>query len=141
VVEVLPQWTPNSPDLNLTENVWGFGLVAEVNKAGCKNFDEFQAKVQEVFKNLSPQHLSSLLKGMKGRIEGCVAKKGAGIKHKVFEEGWRFAPTGGGRNDRESWGCGTPLLKALSSWPLLPPTCSPLRCGALYGLQPVHLMV
>ena len=80
VVEVLPQWPPNSPDLSPIENVWGY-VQAEVNKAGCKNFDEFQAKVQEVFKNLSHKHVSNLFNSMKGRIEECMAKKGARIKH------------------------------------------------------------
>jgi hypothetical protein len=80
VVEVLPQWPPNSPDLSPIENVWGY-VQAEVNKAGCKNFDEFQAKVQEVFKNLSQKHVRNLFNSMKGRIEECMAKKGARIKH------------------------------------------------------------
>jgi hypothetical protein len=80
VVEVLPQWPPNSPDLSPIENVWGY-IQAEVNKAGCKNFDEFKAKVQEVFRNLSPQHLGNLFKSMKGRIEKCMAHGGAKIKY------------------------------------------------------------
>lgn len=56
-------------------------VLTEVNKAGCSTFDEFAAKVQEVFKNLKPQHLNNLFKSMKERIKECMAKEGAKIKY------------------------------------------------------------
>lgn len=79
-VSVLPQWPPNSPDLNPIENVWAY-VQAEVNKAGCKDFDSFCGKVEEVFSNLSKKHLSNLFASMKKRLQQVVDKKGGKTRY------------------------------------------------------------
>ena len=90
---------------------------------------------------MSPQHLTNLFKSLKGEICDFMAKHKAKIEHIVIQGGRGFAPTGGGRNDRVSWGCGPAPLKALSCWNLLPQTSSLPKCAALYRPQLVHLMV
>jgi len=80
VVELLPDWPPNSPDLSPIENVWGY-VQREVNKAGCKTFQEFKAKVEQTFKNLSQRHLTRLFASMKDRIVECKALGGAKTKY------------------------------------------------------------
>jgi transposase len=79
-VDVLPAWPPNSPDLNPIENVWAY-VQAEVNKAGCKDFDSFCAKVQEVFSNLSKKHLNNLFASMKKRLQEVVSQNGGKTKY------------------------------------------------------------
>jgi hypothetical protein len=80
VVELLPNWPPNSPDLSPIENVWGY-VQREVNKAGCKTFPEFKTKVEQTFKNLSQRHLTRLFASMKDRINQCLALKGAKTRY------------------------------------------------------------
>lgn len=79
-VSVLPNWPPNSPDLNPIENVWAY-VQAEVNKAGCKDFDSFCDKVREVFSNLSKKHLSNLFASMKKRLQEVVSKNGGKTRY------------------------------------------------------------
>ena len=80
VVELLPDWPPNSPDLSPIENVWGY-VQREVNKAGCRTFPEFKAKVEETFKNLSQRHLTRLFASMKDRISQCLTLNGGKTKY------------------------------------------------------------
>jgi len=77
---VLPEWPPNSPDLNPIENVWAH-VQAEVNKAGCKDFDSFCAKVKEVFSNLSKEHISHLFSSMKKRLYEVVRTNGGKTRY------------------------------------------------------------
>jgi DNA-binding MurR/RpiR family transcriptional regulator len=59
----------------------GAYVQREVNKAGCKTFSEFKAKVEETFKNLSQRHLTRLFASMKDRIKQCHALNGAKTKY------------------------------------------------------------
>jgi hypothetical protein len=79
-VSVLPEWPPNSPDLNPIENVWAH-VQAEVNKAGCKDFDSFCAKVKEVFSKLSKKHINNLFSSMKKRLDEVVRKNGGKTRY------------------------------------------------------------
>jgi hypothetical protein len=80
LVELLPNWPPNSPDLNPIENVWGY-VQREVNKAGCKTFPEFKNKVEETFRNLSQRHITRLFASMRDRISQCHALNGGKTKY------------------------------------------------------------
>ena len=75
VVTILPDWPPNSPDLNLIENVWAY-VQHEANKAGCKTFVEFQEKVISLIQNLPKGFISNLYKSMRPRLHECIEKNG-----------------------------------------------------------------
>lgn len=77
---ILSNWPPNSPDLNLIENVWAY-VQHHVNKAGCQNFEDFQEKVIQLIQNLPHGMLEGMYGGMKGRLIDCINKKGDKIKH------------------------------------------------------------
>jgi transposase len=79
-VSVLSEWPPNSPDLNPIENVWAY-VQAEVNKAGCRDFASFSARVEEIFSNLSRRHLSNLFGSMRKRLEEVVSKNGGKTRY------------------------------------------------------------
>ena len=75
VVRILPNWPPNSPDLNLIENVWAYVQQA-ANKAGCKTFSEFQEKVVDLLQSVPQRMIANLYASMKDRIQECISKAG-----------------------------------------------------------------
>ena len=78
--ELLPDWPPNSPDLSPIENVWAY-VQSQVNKMGCKTFEEFEAQVKHTFQNLPRSMLDKLYKSMKTRLQLCMEKKGGKTKY------------------------------------------------------------
>ena len=80
VVEILPDWPPNSPDLSPIENVWSY-VQHHANKAGCKKFEDFSATVKSIFASLSKDHINKLYSSMKQRVNKCLQKQGAKIKY------------------------------------------------------------
>jgi hypothetical protein len=79
-VQLLENWPPNSPDLNLIENVWG--LVQEkVNAAGCSSFDEFKLEVERQFQAVSKTMLRNLFASMPKRLAKVIELGGGKTKH------------------------------------------------------------
>lgn len=75
-VQLLPDWPPSSPDLNIIENVWAL-VQQKVNLLGCKDFDEFKAAVQETFAGVSQQTIDNLYNSLEKRLK-LVIKNGGG---------------------------------------------------------------
>ena len=74
-VAILDNWPPNSPDLNLIENVWAY-VQARVEAKGCNNFDSFSKAVLNEFKALPMSMLDNLYKSMPSRIAKVIESGG-----------------------------------------------------------------
>ena len=79
-VEVLPNWPPNSPDLNPIENIWGW-LKGEINKKGCTTFDEFEAEARQLFAHVPKAMLTNAYNHMKARMKQVIQNKGNKTSH------------------------------------------------------------
>lgn len=79
-VEVLKDWPPNSPDLNLIENVWGH-VQMKVNKKGCSTFEEFTQAVLNEMRALSTGYLQRLYASMNTRLAQVIDKGGDRISY------------------------------------------------------------
>jgi hypothetical protein len=79
-VTLLPHWPPNSPDLNLIENLWAT-LQAKVDAAGCNTYEEFKECVIKTWMDTPKATLEKLFKGMPVRIQQCIAREGGKTPH------------------------------------------------------------
>ena len=74
-VELLPNWPPNSPDMNPIENVWA-KVQSMVNAKAAKSFDEYKAAVLHAFANLDLEYLANLIDSMPKRLAEVLEKDG-----------------------------------------------------------------
>lgn len=79
-VQLLSPWPPNSPDLNLIENFWAW-VQQQVDKQGCKSFEEFKQAVIQHIAGVPKQHLTHMYDSMKARLADVVANGGGPTKH------------------------------------------------------------
>jgi hypothetical protein len=79
-ITILPNWPPNSPDLNLIENVWA-DVQRKVNATECHNLEDFKAVVTTTFKNLKQETIDHLFSSMKRRINSCIELQGGKTKY------------------------------------------------------------
>jgi len=79
-ITLLPNWPPNSPDLNPIENVWGI-VQREVDAVGCSNFDQFEAMVIQKLQSFPQKTLKKLVNSMKRRVELVIEANGDKIKY------------------------------------------------------------
>ncbi len=75
-------WPANSPDLNLTENLWGI-VKRKITNKSPKNADELKATVIETWASIPPQQCYKLITSMPRRIEAVIKAKGAPTKYWV----------------------------------------------------------
>lgn len=69
-VQLLPGWPPNSPDLNLIENVWGY-LDARMAAAACPTFTAFKARLEKEASELPKHLITNLYASMSRRLQEC----------------------------------------------------------------------
>ena len=74
-VKFLPNWPPNSPDLNPIENFWGW-MEAKINAIGCKTWGEFKAAVHRICEEVPLTMLENLYASMPKRMQLVVEKGG-----------------------------------------------------------------
>lgn len=74
-VQLLLNWPPNSPDLNIIENVWAW-VQQQVNKRGCKDFGEFKAAVEQGIAAVPKEMISNLYNSMKTRLDLVIENEG-----------------------------------------------------------------
>jgi hypothetical protein len=74
-IELLQGWPPNSPDLNLIENVWGY-VDSKVQKQVCNSFEEFKQAVDDAFQAVPKSMLQNLFNSMDKRIDMCIQTGG-----------------------------------------------------------------
>lgn len=79
-VQLLSPWPPNSPDLNLIENIWSW-VQREVDKMGCNTFEEFEAAVLSKLAAVPKSHLTNLWGSMAKRLKLVVEAKGGPTKY------------------------------------------------------------
>lgn len=79
-VSVLAQWPPNSPDLNLIENVWSL-VQRKVDALGCKTFEEFKVAVISEVQAVPLKVLRSLFNSMPKRVKEVIKLGGKKTKY------------------------------------------------------------
>jgi len=79
-VQLLPNWPPSSPDLNIIENVWAL-VQQKVNSLGCKNFEEFKLAVGETFAGVHQHVIDNLYNSLEKRMQLVIKSNGGYTKY------------------------------------------------------------
>ena len=74
-IELLEDWPPNSPDLNIIENLWSY-VETRVRARGCETFLEFKAAVKEELASVPQRVITNLYQSMGKRLAIVIEKKG-----------------------------------------------------------------
>lgn len=80
-IQILP-WPPQSPDMNIIENVWDHldKLIRQRNPLP-KNIEELWDALQEEWHKIDVEYITHLYEGMPRRISALIAAKGSYTKY------------------------------------------------------------
>ena len=76
VPNLLENWPPNSPDLNLIENLWGILNTHVYDKQKFRSIIQMKNAVGKAWRNISVEVLQNLYKSMPRRIQEVTKRKG-----------------------------------------------------------------
>jgi hypothetical protein len=80
-IDVIGDWPPYSPDLNIIENVWAF-MKMKLRRHSISSKEELRAHVQEVWNSNDTKALCGrLAASMQKRIQMCIISKGGYTKY------------------------------------------------------------
>ena len=79
-VQLLPNWPPNSPDLNILENVWAY-VQQKVNARGGGSFDAFKEAVISEIKSVPRKVICNLYASLPKRMAAVIANDGGKTKY------------------------------------------------------------
>lgn len=79
-VQLLEDWPPNSPDLNIIENVWAY-VQAKVNAMGCHTFEEFKDAVISEIKAVPKGYIAKLYQSLPKRMAAVIEMEGEKTKY------------------------------------------------------------
>ena len=77
--EILENWPPNSPDINIIENVWNL-LKKRVFQRHPKNIEELWAFCQEEFERIPLEYIENLYSSIPDRLNKIVQCNGKNFK-------------------------------------------------------------
>ena len=78
-LEIFENWPPNSPDINIIENVWSL-LKKRVFERRPKNIEELWAFCQEEFERIPLEYIQNLYSSIPDRLNKIVQCNGKNIK-------------------------------------------------------------
>ena len=79
-VTVLPDWPPNSPDLNPVEHCWAW-ISRQMVGQQFKNAAELEGAIRGVWAARDPQFIPNLYGSMVRRLTTVVVAKGAATRY------------------------------------------------------------
>lgn len=79
-IGLMPNWPPNSPDLNPIENLWGL-VSSKVDAMGCKSFEDFKQAVRRELSSVSKKVLENLVDSMPKRLGAVIELEGDKTKY------------------------------------------------------------
>lgn len=77
-ISLLEDWPPNSPDLNIIENIWAI-MKMRLQAKQVSTIKELEQEISEVWDNLSFQTINKLVDSIPARMKLVVEKRGETI--------------------------------------------------------------
>ena len=79
IMNILPNWPPNSPDLNPIELLWGI-IKKILRKKAISTIDEFRSMINEIWENIPLSTINKLVNSFKERVRMCLQIGGDSIQ-------------------------------------------------------------
>lgn len=79
-VQLLPNWPPSSPDLNIIENVWAY-VQEKVDARGCETFDQFKQAVINEIQAVPKEYIAKLYQSLPKRMANVMENNGGKTKY------------------------------------------------------------